>query len=564
MTTGSYREIAAYLPTPAGVMAAHLYLGRHVIRTLVILPPPMEERKASHPALTALSRRLAAEGCAVLRVDPKDSGDAPGGFENFTLAAASATLQEAARALRQLAPGAPQTWLGVRASATLVMRAAGTAEPAARPDALILWEPIAGDDFLRQLQQRRLVNEMVAYGKARLGREAVEAQLAGGQSVDFDGYPLSAALYRELQELRPAPWEGPLLLVTTGPDRRAADACGRLAPAATRVALHLPPFWNTVGRVDTRELEAATAAWLEQHGGQAPTDQAQQAKDAAAAWPAPVPNGTERMVEIPAGAATLRGVLHTAESAPAGRILFLPGWSGDRTGPHRMFVHAARRLSAQGFTCLRIDYRGRGDSDDAAATIASMTADAAAALDWLRTAAPAGGPLLLAAICSGCKVAIGVAAQTPDVARLVLWSPESMGSLRAAATGWRKRLAALRTYGRKLLRPETWRKLLRGQVRSGMVLSALAPSEVRSAEEARAEDRTLAAFRSFRGPILAVFGGSDPDAPGSAAAYERFCAAHGIPLTRHTVPHAGHSYYGRAWEDEVLRTTAAWLDQTAG
>ena len=259
----------------------------------------------------------------------------------------------------------------------------------------------------------------------------------------------------------------------------------------------------------------------------------------------------------------VRGVLHQpATTVRRGRVVFLHGWSGDRTGPHRMFVHAARTLACLGYTSLRFDFSGRGDSDSAPSgetTIAAMIADTRAAIAWLRTEAPADGPIVLLAICSGCKVAIGAAAAEPDVARLALWSAESMGSLRNSATGNRKRLATLRAYARKLLRPETWRKLLRGQVHAGMVGKALVQAEVRSPAEARAEDETLRAFRKFRGDILFVFGGSDPDAPGSSQAYARYCREHGIPHTCHTVPHAGHSYYGMAWEQEVLRVTEAWL-----
>jgi pimeloyl-ACP methyl ester carboxylesterase len=178
----------------------------------------------------------------------------------------------------------------------------------------------------------------------------------------------------------------------------------------------------------------------------------------------------------------------------------------------------------------------------------------------LRAEAPAGGPIVLLAICSGCKVAIGAAAAEADVARLALWSAESMGSLRHAVTGSRKQLAVLRTYARKLLRPETWRKLLRGQVRAGMVGKALVQAEVRSPAEARAEDETLRAFRQFRGDILFVFGGSDPDTPGSSQAYAQYCRAHSIGHTCHVVPHAGHSYYGMDWEQEVLLVTKKWLD----
>ena len=134
--------------------------------------------------------------------------------------------------------------------------------------------------------------------------------------------------------------------------------------------------------------------------------------------------------------------------------------------------------------------------------------------------------------------------------------------LRSAATGLRKTLQALATYARKLSRPETWKKILRGHVQTGMVTKALTRHETRSAAEAAAEDQTLKRFRSFRGPLLFVFGGSDPDAPGSSQAYARYCAAHRIPHEIHTIPHAGHSYYGEAWTRDLFALSERFLSPT--
>jgi len=589
MAIGNSSETAVFLSAPHDTLAAHLQANPSAVRTVVIVPPLVEERKACHRALVEVGRLLAAQGAAVLRFDPRGCGDSSGSFTDFTVADWSANVVLAARALRRMHPQAPQIWLGVRAGALLALQQASAAASTERPDALVLWEPVTGPEFTRQLLQRRLVNEMVAYGQARLGRHAIEERLAAGETVDFDGFPITGRLYHDLQDLQPCPWDGPGLIVSTGPETRTADACHSLAPAATRLRLRLPPFWNTVGSVDTHTVTEATAEWIEtsciSHTStfcgspfdilRFPKGASQFPRGSATPWrdsldnppslqPAP-PDDSERMVSFPgAHAGAVRGVLHrpTIATTPRGRIVFLHGWSGDRVGPHRMFVHAARMLAGLGYTSLRLDFSGRGDSDgaDEETMIATMTADARAALAWLRAEVPAGGPMALLAICSGCKVAISAAVAEPDVVRLALWSAESMGSLRHTATGSRKRLAVLRAYARKLLRPETWRKLLRGQVRAGMVGKALVQAEVRSPAEARAEDETLLAFRQFRGDILFVFGGSDPDTPGSSQAYTRYCREHGIRHTCHIVPHAGHSYYGAEWEQEVLQVTKKWLD----
>jgi alpha/beta superfamily hydrolase len=569
MPTAILSEKGHYLSAAHGPLAIQTHADPQAVHvTVIIMPPLLEERKSCHAALTEVGRALAAEGAFVLRPDAAATGDSPGACDEFALRRWEADLADCAGLLRRHFPRAPQCWLGVRASAALVLRAASVAPADQRPAAVILWEPVTGADFLHQLHQRRQVNEMLAYGRVRVGRRTAEAQLAAGETVDFDGYPVTADLHRELAQLDLRPWPAAGLVVTTSPDTHTADACLQHAPSLARCALRLPPFWNTVGHVDTRPLTEATTAWVRQHLSPAPSSAV-----TPRAAPPPLladnavadllPDGSERMLCLPGGQAALRGVLHLSPPhCRRGRIVFLPGWSGDRCGPHRMFVHAARRLAAQGFTCLRFDFAGRGDSDPLPqpATIASMTADARAALAWLQANHPDGGPLTLLAICSGCKVAIGAAAQEPAVARLALWSAESMGSLRHAATGRRKLLAMLRAYAAKLLRRETWRKLARGQLRPRMVGRALVSAEVRSPEEARAEDAALRLFQKFRGDLLLVFGGSDPDAPGSSAAYSAFCERHGIRQTSHLIPHAGHSYYGLAWEAELFRITESWLN----
>jgi pimeloyl-ACP methyl ester carboxylesterase len=499
ITSGEYR-LAATLFGPDGAAKG----------AVLFVPPFVEERKGALPVIVQAAREWAGRGTASLFFDYAGTGDSSGDFEDVPPEQFSRDVETALAYLRQECPGVPVAVVGVRAGCSLA------AETAARHDgdiaALVEWAPVAGEEFLKQLLQRRMVNDMVAYGKARESRADLERRLMADEAVDLDGYTFSGALFRWMKGLAIVMCATPTLV----PDMR------------------IPPFWNTVGHVDMAPLIAATEAWL--------------APRLAMAAGAAAPEAAGRVVRM---------AFDWPTGKPTGGALFLHGWSGDRTGPHRLFTKFARQLAGRGILSVRPDFIGRGLSDGAAsdAAIATMAGNAGEALAKLKAQLPAGAPVTVVAICSGCKVAITLAAAHPEIDRLVLWSAESMGSLRAASTGLRKMLNMLRAYAGKLTKPETWKKILGGRVNTSLVTKALVRQEKRSPEEAKAEDETLKKFRAFRHPVFFVFGGSDPDAPGSSAAYARFCKKWGIPFAMHTVPNAGHSYYGAEWTRELLEET---------
>jgi pimeloyl-ACP methyl ester carboxylesterase len=271
----------------------------------------------------------------------------------------------------------------------------------------------------------------------------------------------------------------------------------------------------------------------------------------------------ESYLEFAGPSGTLRGVYHRPEPSRPGApaVLMLHGWSGCRLGPHRMFVNTARLLAAAGIPALRFDFAGRGESDGAtaAAGIETMIADARRAVGVPAAVAGHTGPVVLLGICSGCKVAVGAAVDEPAVAGLVLWSAEPMGPLRTAGTARRKTLAALRAYARKLTHPATWRKLLTGNVHTGLVRKAVAGHETPGDDERRRETAELQRFRAFAGPVLFVYGSRDPDAAAARQRYARFCREAGIEHDSHMVDGANHSFYGLEWERAVCRVTLNWL-----
>ncbi len=263
-------------------------------------------------------------------------------------------------------------------------------------------------------------------------------------------------------------------------------------------------------------------------------------------------------------AASLRGVLHEPERSNGVGVVFLHGWPGNRIGPHRMFVTLARRLAGLGFHSLRIDFRGRGDSDGRAedASIGTMIEDTAVAVDFLARR-PEIKKLYLLGICSGGKVAIGAASADPRLAGLVLWSAEAMGPLRTRSARTHKSVSALRLYLNKLSSAETWKKILTFRVNTRMVRKAIITDETPRDAEVVRETAMLDAFKGFQGKLLFIYGGNDPDTKFAAEAYTKFCTRHGIPSEFHEIPEANHSFYSLEWERNVLAWSEHWLIRQA-
>jgi pimeloyl-ACP methyl ester carboxylesterase len=247
-------------------------------------------------------------------------------------------------------------------------------------------------------------------------------------------------------------------------------------------------------------------------------------------------------------------------------VLFLPGWSGTRYGPQRILLEAAQAVAAQGFTTLRLDFRGRGDSTgDPEATLDGMIADVLTAAAWLK-AEHGVTRVHLVGLCSGGNVALGAASRLPDAGHVVCWSllPFMEHKTRAAKQGT-PRLTLLRQLAAKLLKAETWRKLLRGEANvHGAVKAVASNKEGDDAERARKTSSRdiLSDLQGFTGRIHLLYGSRDPESAGSRAFFEDWCRRQRIPVDVRVIDGAPHNYYTAAWTATVVAQTVAWLSFT--
>ncbi|HEY5260804.1 MAG TPA: hypothetical protein VIJ33_01695, partial [Solirubrobacteraceae bacterium] len=170
-------------------------------------------------------------------------------------------------------------------------------------------------------------------------------------------------------------------------------------------------------------------------------------------------------VTIAHGQSQLVGVLAEPDEAAQFCAVLLNAGALRHIGPNRMWVETARRWAALGVPTLRIDLAGIGDADGDAEVLEQdesfyvpryidQTHDVLAAL------AARGLPtrFVLAGLCSGAYWAFHAALQDERVRGAFMVNPRALF--------WDPNIAGLRDARnvRKTLRPQTWLKLLRGQI----------------------------------------------------------------------------------------------------
>lgn len=266
----------------------------------------------------------------------------------------------------------------------------------------------------------------------------------------------------------------------------------------------------------------------------------------------------------------LAATVHLVEGSAQGVVL-LPGWAGTRYGPQRILVQAARALAASGRTSIRIDFRGRGDStgDPAQVTLDGMVEDTVAAAAWLK-AVHGVDRLTFLGLCAGANVAIGAASLLQNSADAVIaWSVLPFMEHKALAHGKQDKAKARlwKHYLRKVIDPQAWKKLVRGEANVRGALDTLQKDKEGDEEEKKRKTSRrdiLEDFGRFRGRCLLVFGSQDPESKDSCAFFHEWLDRRTIPHTVEWIPGAPHNFYTAEWTERVIRLTVDWLCATKG
>jgi dienelactone hydrolase len=232
------------------------------------------------------------------------------------------------------------------------------------------------------------------------------------------------------------------------------------------------------------------------------------------------------------------GFLHRPSAAtdklPA--VLILHGFLASKDQPHRIFVELAEALARAGMLSLRIDLRGRGDSEGESIDItpAADLADVAAALDYLAQHPDVDANRIgVLGMSWGGTLAAVIAGRDGRVGPVVIWSSD----IAELEWGWLSQLSVFD--GREAA--DNWAQLVGRPFYDGLA-ELHPPAEVRTA----------------RGPFFVVYGTAD-DVAHSIPATKTTLAAAGIPHEVMAVEGADHIFLSYAWKKQVIEATVAWL-----
>ncbi|MDO8625049.1 MAG: alpha/beta fold hydrolase [Candidatus Diapherotrites archaeon] len=112
---------------------------------------------------------------------------------------------------------------------------------------------------------------------------------------------------------------------------------------------------------------------------------------------------------------SLSGAYYPAKSDQG--ILISHGFTSNKDRAH--FVQLAEQLNKAGFSVLRFDFSGCGESDAASITVAGEVDDLKSAMEWMRKK----GHSTLGLYGSSLGGLVSLKAYSPDVKAIVLWAP---------------------------------------------------------------------------------------------------------------------------------------------
>jgi pimeloyl-ACP methyl ester carboxylesterase len=448
---------------------------------VVICKPFGYEAICAHGSIRAFADACASAGATVLRFDYTGTGDSSGtDTDADAITQWCGDIRAAMDALREAGPVARVGLLGVRFGALL---AGVVADADTSVESVIAVAPV--------ISGRRHLRELRAFQVTSSAEASAAPDLAMPQNgLEVTGFRLSKDSVDHLAQLDLMRLDSrviPSLLVLDRDDLPGASHWAEaLAARGADVRYEaLPGFLDMV----------ATP-----HAARKPTDMLRAVADYVSAQPRttrlpaypPIQHERsesmhltaedgsrliERAVYVDEGR-TLFAISTVLEAQPSGRpshghgVVMLNGGATSHIGPNRMYVELARRWAARGYSVLRLDLAGLGDSATRPGENGNEVyppgalADVSAAIDFLRREFAVEN-VTLTGLCAGAYHALRSAISGLRVNTVLLVNPLTFYWKQGSKLSDLQDAEVMRNpgiYAEKLLSYTSWRKLMGGRV----------------------------------------------------------------------------------------------------
>jgi exosortase A-associated hydrolase 1 len=277
----------------------------------------------------------------------------------------------------------------------------------------------------------------------------------------------------------------------------------------------------------------------------------------------------------------LPGIVAVPDSPQDMGVLIIVGGPQYRIGSHRQFVLLARAMASAGIPSMRFDYRGSGDATGFQRTYEDLDSDIAAAVAAFVARAPFLKTIVLWGLCGAATAALFYAYKDPRITGLILVNPWVRTEQSMARTYLRY------YYLRRLLDPQLWRKVMRGDFDFSASARSLACTvknvakgwlQRRSSTVALIEKtvidksrelpaRMAAGLGLFGKDVLIVLSGADYTAKEFRMTikgnpqWEQALARNRVAW--HEIADANHTFATQDWRDEVAQVTLGWIRELA-
>ena len=239
------------------------------IGSMLFCNPLFEERKSAARTLTETAESLCASGFNILRFDYRGCGDSHGDFSRYSVHDWTSDISAAKDFLEESAPGLPTGLLGLRFGAAIAFR---TCSEDNSYSFVAGWEPVTdGRSYILHEMRKKLMKEMLTFGKKRKTREDLEQRLENGESIDLDGYELAPGLYKEITAMNImalCPETAACLVLDATHTGRPSSATAELRkswtqrnPNALFRSIRMEPFWNLTGYIDCSHAIELIREW---------------------------------------------------------------------------------------------------------------------------------------------------------------------------------------------------------------------------------------------------------------------------------------------------------------